>query len=339
MPSLFDLIVTGLSVAFALVAIFVAQLGTPVSQVITIVLLAVAIVLFLLCRLGIHVVHTKQGLALVYNRVTTTRKEPMRVLRQGGVYQSATYNAARWCDPVFAYHRAFDVLFDANESFDMRTGHPITRILALGGGGYAWPKHALMANPEITMDVVEIDPAITDAAWRWFYLDELARKVGKVDGPVDPQSAHDGHEELRAMLGMPTRKRLGLITADGRAYIERTDLAPYDAVVNDTFVGAEPAMSLATAEAALAVKKQLVADGLYLMNVVSCDGGRDVSFLRNEVATLLSVFAHVTIIPAADAELGAEDNYLVIASDTAYEFSDAISYDEEFLGTVLRDEC
>ena len=48
-----------------------------------------------------HVERTMGGLALVY----TTRDDsgtPVRVLRTGGVYQSATYLGPRGMEPVFA---------------------------------------------------------------------------------------------------------------------------------------------------------------------------------------------------------------------------------------------
>ena len=78
--------------------------------------------------------------------------------------------------------------------------------------------------------------------------------------------------------------------------------------------------------------------GLYLSNVVSADEGSDVSFLRDEVATLRKVFAHVYVLPASDDELGGEDNYLVVATDGETTFEGVISYDDDFLGNVLHDD-
>ena len=61
--------------------------------------------------------------------------KPVRVLQTGGVYQSATYLDERRMEPVFSYYRAFDHAF---------TLRPDTRrVLMIGGGGYAWPKHVL----------------------------------------------------------------------------------------------------------------------------------------------------------------------------------------------------
>ena len=105
----------------------------------------------------------------------------------------------------------------------------------------------------------------------------------------------------------------------------------------DAFVGAEPVRELATVEALRAVRRALAPGGICLANVVSCGGGADVSFLRSVVATALMVFSHVEVALATDEEHAGEDNYLVVASDGELGLSDAIPYDEDFLGEVLLD--
>lgn len=258
-----------------------------------------------------HLVRTRSGWALI-----RTRRLPdgtrVRVLRQGGVYQSATYLDERRFEPPFAYQRAFDVMFEAEGDMRRARVHGLGNVLAIGGGGYAWPKHTLCAQRDLRMDVVEIDAAVTRIARRWFFVDELERLA----------------------CG-----RLRLIEADGRAYLEGAAPGSYDAIVNDTFAGSEPVVALATREAMQAAHACLRAGGLYLANVVSRDEGEDLSFLRDVVATCAEVFAHVWVVPATDEELGGEDNYIVIASDDAYRFEEAIPFDDSFLGNVMRDRA
>ena len=263
-------------------------------------------------RLDPHVTRTAEGFALIYTR-RMPDGSPARVLRQGGVYQSATYLDERRFEPVFAYQRAFDIVFELEGQKFERTGAGACRVLALGGGGYAWPKHALAGRDSLHMDVVELDEAVTRAARRWFFVDELEVLVGS---------------------------RLRIVTADGRAYLDgyaSGDGARYDAVVNDTFSGSEPVHALATVEAMRAARACLVPGGLYVANVVSREGGMDVSFLRDAAATLARVFAHVWIVPATDEQFDGEDNYLLIASDAEYDVTSAIPFDEEFLGEALSD--
>ncbi|MBM6675575.1 fused MFS/spermidine synthase [Olsenella uli] len=250
-----------------------------------------------------HVVLTMSGVALVQT-VRGEDGEPVRVLRTGAVYQSATYLDARRMEPVFAYYRAFGRLFDLRP--DAR------RVLAVGGGGFAFPKLVAAEHPGVRTDVVEIDSAVIRAARRWFFLDEA----------VDLARARGG--DLR------------VICDDGRAYLERA-VGPYDAVVLDAFVGARPVRSLATVEALRLVRRALVPGGVCLMNVVSRASGSDVGFLRSVTATALEVFPHVEVTLATDETHAAEDNYLLVASDAPIGLPDAIPFDEDFLGDVLFD--
>lgn len=254
--------------------------------------------------IGPHVIRTMSGLALVYT-IRDEKGARVRVLRTGGVYQSATYLDARRMEPVFEYYRSFGRLFEI-----MPTAR---RILAVGGGGFAFPKLVASEHPGTRVDVVEIDPAVIRAARRWFFLDEavsLARASGG---------------DLRVFC------------EDGRSFLNR-GAGPYDAIVLDAFVGAEPVCSLATLEALRAARGSLVPGGVLLANVVSCDGGADVSFLRSFVATANVAFSNVKIALATDDERAAEDNYLAVASDAPIDLPYAIPYDAEFLGPVLMDE-
>ena len=125
----------------------------------------------------LQVARTRNGLARV-KRVRDENGAEVRVLVQGGVYQSASYVGDRWAEPVFAYYRAFDDAFEAEDAMRDACGHGIDRMLMLGGGGFAYPKYALMSHEGLRMDVIEYDAEITRLARRWFYLEELERTVG-----------------------------------------------------------------------------------------------------------------------------------------------------------------
>ena len=273
------------------------------SKIVLATTAAAAVTTRWLSRVRPHLVRTMSGIAAVYLTRDDTG-EPVRVLRTGGVYQSATYLGERRMQPVFAYYRAFAQLFDVRP--DARS------VLAIGGGGFAFPKLVASEHPGVSTDVVEIDPAVIDVARRWFFLDEAI------------ELARSGGGDLR------------VICDDGRAYLER-EVGPYDAVVLDVFVGAEPVRTLASAEALRLVRRALAPGGICLMNVVSRAGGSDVSFLRSVTATALEVFAHAEIVPATDEAHAEEDNYLLVCSDSPLSLPDAIPYDETFLGEILLD--
>ena len=145
----------------------------------------------------LQLVHTRAGIARVKG-IRGEHGEKIRVLQQGGVYQSATYVGERRFEPVFAYYRAFDAMFEAEPVLCAASGHGVERVLMLGGGGYAYPKHALTQHAGLVMDVVEIDPAVTRLARRWFFLDELERLAGErlrsitADAPGYPPPAGAG---------------------------------------------------------------------------------------------------------------------------------------------------
>ena len=315
---------------------------------------------------GRYIYRTKFGFAQILQEHAPDGS-PVRVLKLGGVFQSAAYTDERRFEPVFEYYRAFDTVLEhpvgaaleddspdgfppcgASASFagaerSATAARPLAaetsdapdckqtdfadsrRVLVLGGGGFAWPKHVLATHPEVSLDVVEIDPAIIRIARKHFFLDEAIEKFD------------------------PVHARLRLICDDGRAFLEnaaessqrsygvRPEAMRYDAIVNDAFSGAEPVRSLATVEAAQAAKACLIPGGLYAANVVSDFDRANVAFLRDLTATLAEAFAHVHVIPCPDEDFGGEDNYLVIATDGAYDFEDAIPFDEDFLGTPMRD--
>ncbi|MFR7750654.1 MAG: hypothetical protein ACLU1W_07900 [Collinsella sp.] len=69
----------------------------------------------------LQVARTCNGLARV-KRVHDEGGDEVRVLVQGGVYQSASYVGERWAEPVFVYYRAFDDVFEAEGAMPMLTG-------------------------------------------------------------------------------------------------------------------------------------------------------------------------------------------------------------------------
>lgn len=260
----------------------------------------------------LQIVRTRAGVARV-KMIRGEQGERVRVLQQGGVFQSATYLDERRFEPVFSYCRAFDAMFEAEPAMRELAGHGIERVLMLGGGGFSYPKHALSQHPELTMDVVEIDPGIVRIARRWFFLDELERKVGE---------------------------RLNIHTEDARIHLAEAANADvrYDVIVNDCFSGANPVCALATVEALRQVKECLRPGGLYLANVVSENAGCNIEFLRNTLTTAAIIFSHVAIIPCEDEVFGGEDNYLLVASDASYDFSGCMPFDEALFSMVLHDD-
>lgn len=223
--------------------------------------------------------------------------DQVRVLFVGRSIQSGTYlEPWRRFDPPFEYYRAFDCMFE-----DGAVPGSVTSVLALGGGGYAWPKHAIMHHPEVSVDVVEVDPAITQIAREWFFLDELITTTHCVE-----------------------EGRLGLVTADARAFLDACEKT-YDVIIGDCFASDKPYEALLSPDGVRAVRNKLRDGGLYMANVVA---GRDLSLLQGLCDLLATTFAHVWVLPCTDESFSTDDNYLVLATDTDHVFTGAIPFEK-----------
>ena len=229
--------------------------------------------------------NTRFGRAFIYD-IDGPDGSPVRVLMVGGVYQSGAYlDEERKYDAPFAFLRSFDVVFHA--------GLPIGRALMLGGGAYAIPKHLISRYPDLTMDVVEIDPSVTELARSQFGLDDLLREYGA--------------------------DRLSIIHADASDYLRSTDVT-YDALFNDLFAGRNPNSFFLSEEGLALIHDHLNPQGIYATNVVAEESVEGADFLMGVVDRLHRIFEHVHIVPCFEEDFTEEDNYLVIGTDGEYDF-------------------
>lgn len=143
------------------------------------------------------------------------------------------------------------------------------RVLMLGGGGYSVPKW-LLARPgplahcdDMRLTVVELDPAMTATARRWFALQDDPRLTVR-------------HEDARAFLNRQKEQ--------------------YDLVFVDVFNShyAVP-FQMGTREAAAALRRAVAPGGVLLMNVISAVEGEDGRLFQSIYNALRSAFAHVRV--------------------------------------------
>jgi len=161
------------------------------------------------------------------------------------------------------------------------------RVLMLGGGGYSVPKWLLsdkspLAKPaEARVTVVELDPAMTEAAHRWFALRDDPRLTVR-------------HEDARAFLN---RQR-----------------DQYDLVFVDVFNShyAVP-FQMGTREAAAALRRAVAPGGLMLMNVISAVQGPDGRLFQSIFNALTQSFAEVRVYCAGGEPPDRLQNIMVAA--------------------------
>lgn len=282
---------------------------------------------------------TKFGPAVV---CTTTDADgrAVRLLLVGRSVQSATYVDEEYrAEPVFDYYLAFDLMFDAKPD--------IERVLMVGGGGYAYPKHIIATRPEVHMDVVEIDPAITRIALRDFYLAEYLSD-SPFGGAYDlGRVCADGCDYLADLSRVVRGELGGKGCGVGEAECEVGDAADqadrampdtefarqarrrygasfgqrYDAMVFDVFAGKKPVASLASPATIRNAHTCLNPGGVLIANVVSTLEGPKSTFLHQYVEALEGEFAYVHVIPLSPDSTDAPDNVILLATDATWEFA------------------
>lgn len=248
---------------------------------------------------------TQYGRVLIYNAYKND--EPVRVLNIDSGFESLTYiDEEKRNDLVLGYTQYYDLMFNANID--------IKDTLLIGGAGYSYPKHYISKNLDKNMDVVEIDGEITEIAKEYFYLNDLIEDYN-----------------------LNENKRLGLITDDGRTYLNNND-KKYDAILNDAFSGSTPAKTLTTKEAIERIKESLNENGLYLTNVISSLEGENSKFIKAIINTLKQVFKNVYLVPCQTIDVDTVQNNMVIASDDELKFDKLYQYVIEENEIVLTDD-
>lgn len=156
------------------------------------------------------------------------------------------------------------------------------RTLMIGGAGYSFPKDFLKHYSDATIDVVEIDPMVTDLAKKYFKLN---------DNP-----------------------RLTIHHEDGRIFLNRTS-GTYDAIFADAYSSRNSIpYHLTTREALTAMYEVLNNGGVLIMNVISSIEGEKGLFTRAEYRTLKEVFPTVHVFPVDSADPLEVQNIIFVAS-------------------------
>ena len=192
-------------------------------------------------------------------------------------------------DPYFVQSAVFldndELVFDYNRYFHLAGYYKpqLRHSLMIGGAGYSFPRDYLAKYPQATIDVVEIDPGMTEVARGYFRLRD------------DP--------------------RMNIFHADARVFLNDTPAGKYDVIFLDAFgtLFSVP-YQLTTFEAATSMHNALTADGILVANIGAALGGEADMFLRAELATWKSVFSGVKVFKVkaerGDSEL---QNLVVIA--------------------------
>ncbi|WP_338729604.1 fused MFS/spermidine synthase [Haladaptatus sp. DJG-WS-42] len=174
---------------------------------------------------------------------------------------------------VFGYTRYFHLPLLMNDDVD--------NVLFIGGGGFTGPKR-FVADYNVTVDVVEIDPEVIAVAKEYFAVEES--------------------------------ERLRIHNMDGRQYLRETN-ETYDLIILDAYQKDKVPFQLTTEEFMRLAESRLSDDGILFANIISAPSGSASQFYRAEYKTMSAVFPQVYSFPTVDATV--IQNIEVIATKNA----------------------
>ena len=136
------------------------------------------------------------------------------------------------------------------------------RTLFIGAGGGIGPRAFHMHDPEMAIDVVDIDPKVLELARTHFFLE---------DSPL-------------------ASERIKTFAEDGRMFVRRVP-SKYDCVILDAFsAGGRIPFHLVTREFLELCREKMTADGVFIMNINSAIDGPLARIFHSMYCTIDSVF-------------------------------------------------
>ena len=167
------------------------------------------------------------------------------------------------------------------------------RVLMLGGGGYSVPKFLLEYRKGVSIDVVELDPGVTQAAREYFAL-------------KDDPDMRIFHEDARTFLNREHDK--------------------YDAIFMDVFTSAIVIpFQMTTVETAARLRELLNPDGVLIVNIISSVYGPKSGVFHGIYKAFSTAFTTKMIFPVNAPEkkyaYALQNIILVMMGDTASSIS------------------
>lgn len=227
---------------------------------------------------GVYDIDTEYSRVQVFETKDPNTARPIRALATDPYFvQSAMFLDSD--ELVLEYGKYYHLIRHYNPGF--------SNTLIIGGAGYSFPREYLRSYPQARIDVVEIDPQMTQIARDHFRMTDDARM----------QIFHE----------------------DGRMYINRTETGRYDAILMDAFGSLfSVPHHLTTIEAVTQFHRILSNDGVIVFNLGAAITGPGSGFLQAELATYKKVFPEVHLykvnVAYPDERL---QNLIIVASKSA----------------------
>ncbi|MFB6105113.1 MAG: spermidine synthase [Halobacteriaceae archaeon] len=218
-----------------------------------------------------------------YAHLQVVDEDGVRTLYLDGAPQSAMYIDGRQGYP-FEYSRYLHI--------PMLMQSDVDRVLFIGGGGFSTPSRYIAEYPNVTVDVVELDPAVIRVAKQYF------------DVPDSP--------------------RLNIYQGDGRNFLESTNRT-YDVIVLDAYRKDRVPFQLTTVEFMRLASNHLDSDGVLVANLISARSGAGSAFFRAEVKTMQRPFEHVYAFPTSETPLLQNIEVVATNRELGYSMADLLA--------------
>jgi spermidine synthase len=224
-----------------------------------------------------------------YNTIMITERAANGTNRRIRILQTDPLGA----QSLMYVDRPNDLYSDYTKFYDLAFHYKpdAKKILMLGGGGYCVPKHITATRPGAAVDVVELDPGITQVARKYFNLE-------------DRPGQRIFHEDARMFVNRESEA----LAQD----------AKYDAVFEDVFGSSyNIPFHMTTAECMKKIRAMMSDDGVFIVNIISSLEGELFSGIYSSVA---SAFPVVMIYPATYPNSSrARQNIMIVALANADE--------------------
>lgn len=211
---------------------------------------------------------------VIINETLTLDKRPIRTLQTEAFGIQSAMFLDNDDDLVLNYTKYFRLAGLYNGS--------INKALMIGGGAFSFPKEFLRTHPSSTMDVIEIDPGLTEIAKKYF--------------------------------NFPDENRMKVFHQDGRVYLNE-NRTKYDAIYIDAFsTSIAIPFHLTTIETAERIHGSLTENGVALLNIISALEGKDSKFFKAEYATYRSIFPQVLVFAASENTDGSKEQNIILVA-------------------------
>ncbi|HYH82119.1 MAG TPA: fused MFS/spermidine synthase [Longimicrobium sp.] len=216
---------------------------------------------------------TPFGTLRVVEIVYPGKRQPERRLYQNDEIESG--ELTRTGAPTFAYVAAGERLFAEVE-------RPGMAYLFLGGGAYTLPRRIAERDPRARITVVELDPEVTRAAYRWFGL-RPEHGIHTINGDARPVAA-----------GLPPQS--------------------FDRVFVDVYDGTETVpYALVTLDGMREIGRLLRPGGVLVMNVIGVAEGPGDRRFWSTVRTAREAFAGLRLYHHLGRDFPERQNFLLTA--------------------------